>query len=82
MGFDVFLSGNDGKTKYCVEITEDYEDDKWHVVFFRLPYDSSPVAFSSRSASRTGSPEWVETVGLNTEKEVFDLLRLYQEEEY
>ena len=53
-----------GQYHYEIDITENYEGDKWHVVVYKkdtLPY------------------EHYETVGLNNEKEVFDYLRKLKE---
>lgn len=55
-----------GETSYSIEVTEDYEGDKWHVVV----YESSTVPY-----------EHYETIGFNTEKEVFEYIRELQKQE-
>ena len=55
-----------GETSYSIEVTEDYEGDKWHVVV----YESSTVPY-----------EHYETIGFNTEKEVFEYIRELQNRE-
>ena len=55
-----------GETSYSIEVTEDYEGDKWHVVV----YESSTVPY-----------EHYETIGFNTEKEVFEYIRELQNQE-
>ena len=42
-----------GETSYSIEVTEDYEGDKWHVVV----YESNTLPY-----------EHYETIGFNTEK--------------
>ena len=48
------------------EITENYESDKWHIVIYQT--------------SENNPSEHVDTRGLKTEKEVFDLIKLYIQE--
>jgi hypothetical protein len=55
-----------GQYHYEIDITENYEGDKWHV-----------VVFEKEGKTYTH----YETVGLNNEKEVFDYLRKLREEE-
>lgn len=55
-----------GETSYSIEVTEDYEGDKWRVVV----YESSTVPY-----------EHYETIGFNTEKEVFEYIRELQNQE-
>ena len=55
-----------GETSFTVEITEDCEGDKWHVVV----YESNTVPY-----------EHYETIGFNTEKEIFDYLKELQNQE-
>ena len=55
-----------GETSYSIEVTEDYEGDKWHVVV----YESSTVPY-----------EHYETIGFNTEREVFEYIRELQNQE-
>ena len=55
-----------GETSYSIEVTEDCEGDKWHVVV----YESSTVPY-----------EHYETIGFNTEKEVFEYIRELQKQE-
>ena len=55
-----------GETSYSIEVTEDYEGDKWHVVV----YESSTLPY-----------EHYETIGFNTEKEVFEYIRELQNQE-
>ena len=55
-----------GETSYSIEVTEDYEGDKWHGVV----YESSTVPY-----------EHYETIGFNTEKEVFEYIRELQKQE-
>tara|TARA_Y100001963_G_scaffold139473_1_gene205349 strand:- start:1166 stop:1390 length:225 start_codon:yes stop_codon:yes gene_type:complete len=74
MNFTIYISTYPtGQYHYEIDITENYEGDKWHVVVYEkdtllgfkyeLPY------------------EHYETVGLNNEKEIFDYLRKLREEE-
>ena len=55
-----------GETSYSIEVTEDYEGDKWHVVV----YESNTLPY-----------EHYETIGFNTEKEVFEYIRELQNQE-
>jgi hypothetical protein len=55
-----------GETSYSIEVTEDYEGDKWHVVV----YESNTLPY-----------EHYETIGFNTEKEVFEYIRELQSQE-
>ena len=55
-----------GETSYSIEVTEDYEGDMWHVVV----YESSTVPY-----------EHYETIGFNTEREVFEYIRELQNQE-
>ena len=55
-----------GQYHYEIDITENYEGDKWHVVVYEkdtLPY------------------EHYETKGFNSEKEIFDYIRKLQKQE-
>ena len=61
LAMDVYLYTGSSEKSYIVEITEDYEGDKFHVV----TYDAkSPLPHD----------HW-ETIGLDNEKDVFDYLR-------
>ena len=66
LAMDVYLYTGSSEKSYHIEITENYEGDKFHVVIFDgksdLPHDH------------------LETIGLNNEKEVFDYLRKLREE--
>lgn len=62
----VIITKPTGETSYSIEVTEDYEGDKWHVVV----YESSTVPY-----------EHYETIGFNTEKEVFEYIRELQNQE-
>ena len=62
----VIITKPTGETSYSIEVTEDYEGDKWHVVV----YESSTVPY-----------EHYETIGFNTEKEVFEYIRELQKQE-
>jgi hypothetical protein len=68
LAFDiqVFDGYSQPNRHFSFEITEDYEGDKWHIVIFEKVNDKSPY-------------EHIDTVGVNTEKEVFDLIRQYHE---
>jgi hypothetical protein len=55
-----------GETSYSIEVTEDYEGDKWHVVV----YESNTLPY-----------EHYETIGFNTEREVFEYIRELQNQE-
>tara|TARA_R110002020_G_C15913438_1_gene742179 strand:- start:74 stop:280 length:207 start_codon:yes stop_codon:yes gene_type:complete len=68
MNFTIYVSTYPtGKYNFEIDITENYEGDKWHVVTYEaespLPHD-----------------HW-ETIGLDNEKEIFDYLRRLREEE-
>ena len=55
-----------GQYHYEIDITENYEGDKWHVVVYEkdtLPY------------------EHYETIGFNSEKKIFDYIRKLQKQE-
>ncbi len=76
LAFDITLP----KTKnvqYTVEVTENYEDDKWHVVIFAKYFGQplSEVAVKSGVLPEDGPSEWIDTLGLDTPEEVFVVLR-------
>jgi len=54
---------NSDNQKFKIEITKNYEDDKFHVVVFET--DQTPN-------------EHYETIGLDTEKQVYDYLKQLQ----
>ena len=62
----VIITKPTGETSYSIEVTEDYEGDKWHVVV----YESNTLPY-----------EHYETIGFNTEKEVFEYIRELQNQE-
>ena len=59
-----------GQYHYQIDITENYEGDKWHVVVYEKDTLLSKIIY-----------EHYETVGLNNEKEIFDYFRKLREEE-
>jgi hypothetical protein len=61
LDLNIFNSNYD--QEYSIEITENYEDDKFHVVVFET--DQTPN-------------EHYETVGFDTEKQVYDYLKQLQ----
>lgn len=62
MNLDLYLKDTDNN-EYKIEITENYENDKFHVVVFET--DQTPN-------------EHYETLGFNTEKQVFNYLQKLQ----
>ena len=62
MNLDLYLKDTDNN-EYKIEITENYENDKFHVVVFET--DQTPN-------------EHYETVGFDTEKQVFNYLQKLQ----
>lgn len=66
MAFDiqVFDGYSQPNRHFTFEITEDYEEDKWHIVIYEKVDDESPY-------------EHIDTVEVKTEKEVFNLVRNY-----
>ena len=55
-----------GESYYSIEVTENSEGDKFHLVV----YETNTVPY-----------EHYETIGFNTEKEVFDYIRELQKQE-
>ena len=66
MAFDiqVFDGYSQPNRHFSFEITEDNEEDKWHIVIFEKVNDELPY-------------EHIDTVEVKTEKEVFNLVRNY-----
>ena len=62
MNLDLYLKDTDNN-EYKIEITENYENDKFHVVVFET--DQTPN-------------EHYETVGFDTEKQVYNYLQKLQ----
>ena len=62
MNLDLYLKDTDNN-EYKIEITENYENDKFHVVVFET--DQTPN-------------EHYETLGFDTEKQVFNYLQKLQ----
>ena len=62
MNLDLYLKDTDNN-EYKIEITENYENDKFHVVVFET--DQTPN-------------EHYETLGFNTEKQVYNYLQKLQ----
>tara|TARA_X000001388_G_scaffold69315_1_gene57764 strand:+ start:562 stop:765 length:204 start_codon:yes stop_codon:yes gene_type:complete len=60
---DLKIFNSNYDQEYSIEITENYEDDKFHVVVFET--DQTPN-------------EHYETVGFDTEKQVYDYLKQLQ----
>jgi len=62
MNLDLYLKDTDNN-EYKIEITENYENDKFHVVVFET--DQTPN-------------EHYETLGFDTEKQVYNYLQNYK----
>ena len=59
LSFNVFIDSIDGR-KFEIQMTENYEDDKYHTVIFE----------------RNSVPnEWVDTINVKSEKQFFQILR-------
>ena len=76
LAFDVqvFDGYSQPNRHFSFEITENYEEDKWHIVIYEKNKSLPKSSFIEESAY-----EHIDTVGVKTEKEVFDLIRQYHE---
>ena len=70
LAFDISISKDKTpNTNFHIEITENYEGDKWHVVTYEVIDEELHT-----------SPEHYETLGLETIQEIFNYLRKLQGE--